>query len=190
MAIRALASLLVSACLGSACLIAVACASEPGGHNGHAGSASSAGGSTGVGDSTGVGGGGGQDGQGGGAQGSGSDSYVAGLAKEGTSHVYRFVLVESAPIPKYTGPYTWTVKLTDLDGNATSGASLVAEPRMELHAHGTSPPLFDATPTGEPGTYTLGGMDLFMPGVWTVYLRVMEGDALKDEVAFRFDLEG
>lgn len=171
--------------LVSAVFAASACATHPGEtgeHHAHASSASSAGGSTAA--------GGGQGGEGGATQGGETDTYVAGLAKEGASGVYRFVLVESAPIPKYTGPYTWTVKLTDLDGNAIEGASLVAEPRMELHAHGTFPPVFDAAPTGEPGTYTLSDMDLFMPGVWTVYLRVQDGDAVKDEVAFRFELEG
>ncbi|MBR56693.1 MAG: hypothetical protein CMH54_01400 [Myxococcales bacterium] len=116
------------------------------------------------------------------------DTYVAGLEKSGVNGLVHVRLMESTPIPEYTDLYTWTVEVVDLDGEPITGATVVAEPRMPGHGHGTFPPFTDAVEIGG-GSYQLVDMDLFMPGVWQVTIRITTADG-DDEVAYDFDLEG
>lgn len=169
----------------------VACSSAeptPSGH-GPTASSSGAGGTAGHTSSAATGGTATQGSSGSGGNGSGGDVYVAGLEKQGQSGVYVVKLVESQPIPQDTGLYTWTIQLLDA-GDPVSDAVIAAEPRMPAHNHGTFPPITDATPAGDDGMYTLDAMDLFMPGIWEVTIRIMQGDSVEDQVTFSFDLEG
>lgn len=118
------------------------------------------------------------------------DTYLAGLEKHGIHGLYTFKLVESDPIPKYTGEFVWTVQLLDTKAMPVGGASLVAVPWMAAHGHGTNPSSFDGAPAAGAGTYTLGTMGLFMPGIWTIKLKVMKNDTVEDEVEFGFLFEG
>ena len=69
-------------------------------------------------------------------------------------------------------------------------AILEAEPVM-AHGHGTRPQFTVAVESDEgDGVYTLADMDLFMPGVWTVYIRIETLDGRADTVEFSFNLEG
>lgn len=175
----------------AASLVLVACSRDPGetvasettGAGGGGSEATSAGGAT-------ASAGGNTSGTTSGTGGSGGDVYVAGLEKDGESGIYAVRLVESAPIPKDTGLYTWTVQLVDANGSPVADAVMEAEPRMPAHDHGTFPPITEAIVEGTPGTYTLEAMDLFMPGIWEVSIRVLQGEVIEDQVFFYFDLEG
>ena len=113
---------------------------------------------------------------------------MAGLAKDGVHGVLRVRLMESDPIPEYTDMYTWSLEVVDLDGQPITGATIIAEPRMLFHDHGTFPPFTEAVESPE-GGYQLVDMDLFMPGVWHIMIRITTADG-DDEVAYDFDLEG
>ena len=117
----------------------------------------------------------------------GPDTYVAGLAKVG--EIYTVSLIESQPIPKDTGLYTWVVELSDAGGDPVIGATIVAEPTMPDHGHGTFPPTTEAIALETPGHYELTDMDLFMPGVWQVEIFI-DVDDDSDGVIYNFDLEG
>jgi hypothetical protein len=117
------------------------------------------------------------------------DTYVANLEKEGTEGHFVVKLVISVPIPKDLEFYNWTVAVFDQAGVAVDGAAVEAEPRMPQHDHGTFPPITPGAPTGNPGEYELIDMDLFMPGIWQVTIRIKKG-GLSDEVAYNFDLDG
>ena len=116
------------------------------------------------------------------------DTYVAGLAKDGVLGVLRVRLMESDPIPEYTDMYTWTLEVVDLDGQRIIGATVIAEPRMPGHGHGTFPPFTEAVESAG-GGYQLVDMDLFMPGIWQVTIRITTADG-NDEVVYDFDLVG
>lgn len=123
------------------------------------------------------------------------DSYVAGLEKSGDLGKVSVRLIESDPIPQDLTLYTWTLELRDAQGEAIDGASLIAEPTMPDHNHGTFPRFTEAVPLETAGHYELKEMDLFMAGVWQVDIEITlpsEGDAAveTDSVTFRFDLEG
>ena len=116
----------------------------------------------------------------------GVDTYVAGLEKPGDMFTVR--LVTSTPVPKDTGLYTWEVQVLDADMAPICDAEVVAEPTMPAHGHGTFPETTAGVPSDDCG-YQFPDMDLFMPGVWQIEVRVTAGGD-EDTVFYNFDLEG
>ena len=116
------------------------------------------------------------------------DQYVAGLEKSGAKGWVTVKLVVSDPIPQDTGFYTWTVEVHTTEGEPLTGAEVIAKPTMPDHEHGTYPPTTTGKDEGG-GRYRLEEMNLFMPGVWQIEIRV-NSEADDDTVVYRFDLEG
>jgi hypothetical protein len=81
-------------------------------------------------------------------------------------------LVQTDPTPLDRGDNTWTVLLLDGDGVPLVDASVVLEPTMPGHGHGTFPATFEGTATDVAGTFTLGPFDLMMPGTWLLTFTV------------------
>ncbi len=77
----------------------------------------------------------------------------------------------------------WWLKLTDADGNAVSGAEVVASPYMPKHQHGSAEVVVEEQ--GE-GKYQLSPIELIMPGVWEIPLSVTPADSATSETTFRF----
>ena len=65
------------------------------------------------------------------------DEYIAGMEKVSSEGHFRVALVESTPIPQDLTLYTWVLEVRDADGQPLDGASVVAEPTMPDHGHGT-----------------------------------------------------
>jgi len=119
-----------------------------------------------------------------------ADIYVAGLERAGERGVFSVRLVESDPIPRDTGIYTWTIEVVDANGQLVTGATLQVEPTMPAHGHGTFPRITDGTPAEGEGRYVLAELDLFMPGIWRVPIAITHADGREDVAVYRFDLEG
>ena len=119
----------------------------------------------------------------------GVDTYVANLEKAGKAGHFTVLLVESTPIPKDIEYYSWRIQVLNSAGEAVEGATVLAEPTMPAHGHGTVPKFTPAKAGESPGVYLLEAMDLYMPGVWLITIRI-EKDELKDEVEFNFNLDG
>jgi hypothetical protein len=117
------------------------------------------------------------------------DDYSAGMEKTSQNGHFRLALMSSDPIPQDLTDYTWVMELRDAQGEAIDGATLVAEPFMPEHGHGTFPRTTDGVPNGQPGQFTLSDLDLFMAGTWKVELRIAAGD-LSDTVFYYFTLDG
>ena len=117
------------------------------------------------------------------------DVYIAGMEKGSTEGHFKVALISSDPIPQDLTLYTWVVELRDAAGTPLENASVIAEPTMPDHGHGT----FPATTAGEAGDSTgqfvLRDMDLFMAGTWQIELRIEQGGN-SDTVFFHFYLEG
>jgi hypothetical protein len=157
-------------------------ASSEGGHAGEGG----AGAAAGAGGTAGAGGGGGEGGTtaaGGSGGGTGSagptcfsdvpqDTYAPGLTKVGAAG-YSAVLLESEPAPPAKGDNTWTVRFLDPEGNPLSGLTIGVYPFMPDHGHGTAV-VAEVTPGAEAGTYVIAPVNLFMSGVWTVTLSIVD----------------
>ena len=116
------------------------------------------------------------------------DEYIAGMEKVSTDGHFRVALVESTPIPQDLTLYTWVLEVRDADGQPIDGASVVAEPTMPDHGHGTFPITTPGVAADGVGRFTLTDMDLFMAGVWQIELRITAGD-VSDTAFFHFVLD-
>ena len=72
-------------------------------------------------------------------------------------------------------------------GGLVSEGVVTFRPFMPLHGHGTSPEFYDASPEG--GGWSVGPMDLFMPGLWELTVAIDAGGEA-DEALLRFCLRG
>jgi len=119
------------------------------------------------------------------------DTYTAKLAKLGDNGVLGFELTESDPAPPAKGANTWTLTITDADGNVMNG-TLAVDLFMPDHGHGTSvPPVVSFDDASS--RYTVKPVYLFMPGVWRISLDYYADPADKkplDTAVFYFCIEG
>ena len=109
------------------------------------------------------------------------DTYVAGIEKittDGT--VVR--IADASPAPPDVGVNSFVV---EVDGK--SGSEVKVRPWMPLHGHGTVPEWYVGTETA--GSWELGGVDLFMAGLWELTVTVDSDDPATGAL-FRFCLEG
>ena len=86
--------------------------------------------------------------------------------------VYTFTLVQAAPAPPDLNGNVWTIKIANKNGASPDPAQIAVYPYMPLMGHAS-----DQTPTVTPstgGTFTATDIDLFMPGYWTITLKVTE----------------
>ncbi len=113
------------------------------------------------------------------------DIYEDGLSAAG--ELYEVTFRSADPAPPDRGDNVWVLGVNALGGGATPELDLRVEPFMPEHGHGTSPDSFTADVVDD--TYTIGPVDLFMPGLWVLTFYVEDGEA-SDAVEFRFCLEG
>ena len=72
------------------------------------------------------------------------------------------------------------------------GVDLRVEPTMPAHGHGTTPVPTVTPVEGQPGTFDIRPLNLFMPGLWQIRIVVsMEvgGAAVEDTMDFEFWIE-
>lgn len=125
------------------------------------------------------------DGAGGGA----CDTYVDGISKSGAA--FSVAIVSASPAPPEKGENTYTIKLTDASGAAVDDATLIVEPFMPAHGHGTVPASYAGKAKGADGVYELDPMDLFMPGTWELRVTVTGADGTTVEnLTFTWCIEG
>jgi hypothetical protein len=100
------------------------------------------------------------------------DTYVANLAKPGQNGVYTFTLVQATPAPPAQAGNVWTLKIADKTGASPALSQVIVYPFMPLMGHPS-----DQTPTvalNPDGTFQATDIDLFMPGIWTVTVKVAQ----------------
>jgi hypothetical protein len=109
------------------------------------------------------------------------DTYSPELSREGTSGAFQFVVTDIAPAPPSTGVTTWQLKLLDASGQPVKDATFpTIKTWMPQHMHSsTAQPL--PTNNGD-GTYTVGNIYFFMPGVWQVTFNAQSGSTTDSAV--------
>ena len=124
----------------------------------------------------------------------GTDTFTVGLEKMGVSGMvdYRLMSIDPAPEPQ-RGDNTWIVQINAMNnsvvGAPIDGATIVVTPFMPAHQHGT-PINAVVTPTGDPGTYKLEPVNLWMPGVWQTTITVTPNGGAADKAIYTFCLPG
>jgi len=99
----------------------------------------------------------------------------------------KVVLVSASLSPPARGTNTWTIKVTDAQGNAIPNATVTAKPFMPDHGHGSSvEPVVTANPDG---TFAVTPLYLFMPGLWQITFTVKTATT-SDDVVFSFCVAG
>lgn len=97
-------------------------------------------------------------------------SYSAGMTALADDGI-QVVLVEARPGPPVRFDNVWDVEVRDSSGVPVAVTTLVVEPFMPDHGHGTpQPPLPEAGV--ETGTFSMGPFDLWMPGIWELRFSV------------------
>lgn len=106
------------------------------------------------------------------------DDFTVDLTKSGERHMVRIVAAE--PAEPIRGDNTWTVQVTDPDGNPLEGMSIDASPWMPDHGHGTA--VEEEVVELSAGEFELSPLNLFMAGYWEVTLELTDADGGTDEV--------
>jgi hypothetical protein len=114
------------------------------------------------------------------------DEFAIGLSKAGTTAAITFVAAD--PAPPALDDNTWTVVVSDLDGQPLADASITAViPRMPDHGHGT-PIEALVSATDNPGEFTISPVNLFMAGFWEISFD-LELAGTSEQVVFGFCVE-
>lgn len=116
------------------------------------------------------------------------DTYAAGIEKASDGGSFKVSIMDALPAPPDKGDNTWTIRVQDANGAAVTAAAVKVRPMMPEHGHGTAPTEFDAKAVGD-GTYTVGPMNLFMPGHWQAHVMI-EFSGKTEMAMFDFCLEG
>lgn len=112
------------------------------------------------------------------------DRFEPGMTTQATPGNITVELARADPSPPVVRrDNVWWLKLTDADGNAVSGAELVASPYMPKHQHGSAEVVVEDE--GE-GQYQLSPIELVMPGVWEIPLSVTPAGGAASTAMFRF----
>lgn len=115
------------------------------------------------------------------------EEFVLGLTKAGAEGRLEFKLLSSDPAPPVRGNNTWLLQLSTMTAPITpvSGADLSVTPFMPDHQHGSGEQVI-VTPMTDAGQYELEPVNLWMPGLWEITMRVT--GPTEDRVVFRFCL--
>jgi len=75
------------------------------------------------------------------------------------------VLLTTAPAPPERFDNLWTLQIVDADDSPMTPTDVAVVPFMPDHGHGTPQPPKPVAGS-EPGSYSMGPFDLWMPGIW------------------------
>jgi hypothetical protein len=100
---------------------------------------------------------------------------TTGSEATGMKSLVKARVIAADHLPPHKLLNTWTIELTDLQGEPLADAELVDFCTfMPVHGHGTGP-LGDITPLDEPGRFEIEEMNFVMRGPWEVQLAVNPG---------------
>jgi len=128
-----------------------------------------------------------------------AQTYADNMLQEGVSREFWFALVRSTPEPPAVGTDTWVIRVLDNEGNSLVGVTFPADPTwppgwpvgvfpyMPHHGHASSS--YPTVTSNTDGTYAIGGLYLFMGGLWEVTIRAQRGSQV-DSAVFAFCLPG
>ena len=117
------------------------------------------------------------------------DAYVAGLQKASAAGRFQIKLLGSEPGPPQKGNNTWTIEVSDAAAAPQAGLTVVVEPFMPDHGHGTTVKAM-VEPLASPGQYRLSPVNLFMDGVWEVRLVLSSPAGVQDAATFNVCIAG
>ena len=97
-------------------------------------------------------------------------NYLPGMTVAADDGI-QVVLVEARPAPPVRFGNTWDLEVRDAAGAVVPVTTLGVVPFMPDHGHGTPEPPLPVAGV-EPGTFSMGPFDLWMPGIWELRFAV------------------
>jgi hypothetical protein len=115
--------------------------------------------------------------------------YEPGIYVTSRLGAYRATLVSAVTDgpPQVDSPQigvgTWVVSITDATAGTPADVTLTSDrPWMPKHNHGA--PTDPVVTPGDPGTFTISGLDFFMAGYWQLKLNLMPPAGDPDDATF------
>ena len=102
-------------------------------------------------------------------------------------------LLEANPGPPERGDFNvWTLQVEETTGATIENLTVMVDPTMPAHGHGTTP-LPTVTPIeGTRDQFDVRPLNLFMPGLWQIRVHVgatIGGNEVNESVDFEFWIE-
>jgi hypothetical protein len=116
-------------------------------------------------------------------------AYAVGLSQTVMGGTMKVSFVDAMPAPPAENLNTWTVELTDGNGDPVTGATITVKPWMPDMGHGSSITP-QVTPMTTAGMYQISLIDLFMPGIWTNTLTITMASEPVTTAVFTFCIDG
>jgi hypothetical protein len=117
-----------------------------------------------------------------------ADTYVAGLERQGEDGALTVRLMDALPAPPERGDNEWVLAVYAADV-PMDGCEIEVDPRMRAHNNHGTPIVAKVSPVPDAaGHYRASPVNMFMPGLWWVTLRLTCGDTV-DVVTYRFWIE-
>jgi hypothetical protein len=118
-----------------------------------------------------------------------AETYAVGLSALAMDGAVKASFVDAMPTPPTKGLNTWTIQLSDAQGQPVSGAIMTVHPFMPDHGHGSSvTPQVMPMPTA--GNYQVSLLDFFMPGIWDVTFTITLASGPTETLKFTFCVDG
>ena len=117
------------------------------------------------------------------------ETYTAGMTSVGNAN-FEYKLLTSMPGPPDRGINTWSLEVKNDQGQPLGAEqALEISPFMPDHGHGSN--TVPKIKTEANGTFTVDDIDLFMPGLWEIRVRVKDSEeSILDTVFFNFCVRG
>ena len=116
-------------------------------------------------------------------------AYADGLSATSQDGAVTARLLSADPEPPAKGDNALVLAIEDAQGAPVAGAAVAVTPFMPDHGHGASTTPV-VTESATPGTYDVKAVDLFMPGIWELRLRVTPAGGAAHDVVFTFCVDG
>lgn len=118
-----------------------------------------------------------------------ADTFVAGLEKATDIGGYKLKMLSSLRVPPDRGNNEFSLSVVDAAAMSVSTATISVKPWMPDHGHGSTPESFRLRSVGA-GTYEVGPINFFMPGMWELTFRIDQSDGQRAVAKFSFCVEG
>ena len=116
-----------------------------------------------------------------------AEPFELDVERAGDDGLLSFRFDDADPMPPDLNENDWHITVLDAGGSPVDGCSVLVEPWMPDHGHGSNEPTGSAT--GTSGQYLVEGLDLIMPGFWAV-AGSAECDSVLDRSGYNLCIEG
>ena len=119
-------------------------------------------------------------------------AYAPNVSVNSTGGMLKLTLVQANPAPPAVGTNDWTVRATNMSGQAIANLVLSIDPRTGVFMpdHGHGPSVYPQVTANGDGSFAVSLLDFFMPGVWRITFNATTDTGAADTAIFYFCVPG